>query len=197
MKTIKFIIPLLTLLILSSCKTKNTSKLSLEKEVKIKGNSIIENKELILTETTFGKFSLKKGMILDESEIQKSFDNFDISKDIAEQDGLDYYIYKIGNEAVLATTDTKNNTLSKFWIQEESNISDEYGIKLGMTYNDVFKRRSNINISTVHYHIYLHKTGSNIAYEMSLGNYNGPDKEAYSLEEIKNNNSKVIRIIWK
>ena len=45
--------------------------------------------------------------------------------------------------------------------------------------------------------IYLYKEGSNIAYEMSLGNYNGPDKDEYSLEDIINNSSKVISIIWK
>ncbi len=197
MKTIKFIIPSLVLLIIYSCKTDSKSKISQEKEVYIEEKLIEKNNELILTEKTFGKFNLKKGMTLEESEIKKAFSDFEVSKNIGQQDGPNYYIYKIGNEAILATTDTKNNVLSKFWLEEKSKISDEYGIKLGMTYNDIHKKRPNMDISTEHYHIYLHKTGSNIAYEMSLGNYNGPDKEEYSLEDIKNNNSKVVRIIWK
>ena len=82
-------------------------------------------------------------------------------------------------------------------IIEKSKVSDEYGIELGMTYIDIAKKRPNMNISTAHYHIYLDQQGSNIGYEMSLGNYNGPDKKAYSLDDITNSHSKVIAIIWK
>lgn len=197
MKTIKITITLSVLLIISSCKNDNKSNISQEKEVQIEEKLIEKNSELILTEKTFGRFNLKKGMILEESEIKIAFSDFEISKNIGEQDGPNYYIYNIGNDAILATTDTENNALSEVWIEEKSEISDQYGIKTGMTYNDINKRRPDMNISTDHNHIYLHKTGSNIAYEISLGNYNGPDKEEYSLEEIKNNNSKVVRIIWK
>lgn len=197
MKTIKFIIPLSILLIISSCKTDNKSKTSQENEVQIEEKTIEKNNILILTEKAFGEFNLEKGMTLEESEIKKAFSNFDVSKNIGEQDGPNYYLYNIGNEAVLATIDIENKVLSELRIEEKSKISDEYGIKLGTAYNDLNNKRPNMNISTEHYHIYLHKKGSNITYEMSLGNYNGPDKEKYSLEDIKNNNSKVIRIIWK
>ena len=95
------------------------------------------------------------------------------------------------------TPSTEHEILAQLWIDKKSNVLDEYGVMLGMTYNDLNKKRPGLSLSTEHYHIYLHKKGSNIVYEMSLGNYNGPDKEEYALDDIKAYNSKVSSIIWK
>lgn len=196
MKTIKFIIPLSVLLIISSCKTDNKSKTSQEKKVQIEEKSVEKKNKLILTEKTFGEFNLKKGMTLEESEIKKAFSDFEVSKNIGEQDGPNYFYYKIGTEAILTTPNTESDTLSQVFINEQSKVIDEYGIKLGMKYSDIEKKRPNMNISTEHYHIYLYKEGSNIAYEISLENYNGPDKDEYTLDDIKNYSAKVVSLIW-
>lgn len=197
MKTVKILFLLSILMIISSCKTDNKSKDSITKEVKVQEESIQKVNKLILTENTFGKLKLEKGIPLEESKIKELFVDFSVSKNIGEQDGPNYYYYEIGTEATLTTPNTESETLSQVWINKNSKVSDEYGIKLGMTYIDINKKRPNMSISTEHYHIYLHKEGSNIAYEMSLGNYEGPDKEEYSLDDIKNSNSKIISIIWK
>lgn len=199
MKTIKVLITLSIFIIFLSCKksdqTKSKDSFSIEEKSQEKSSE--NSNMLILTENTLGDLKLEKGMPLDELKIKKLFNNLSVSKNIGEQDGPNYFYYKIGTEAILTTPNTENEILSQLWINEKSKVSDEYGIKLGMIYSDIEKRRTNMNISTEHYHIYLYKEGSNIVYEMSLENYNGPDKEEYSLEDIKNNNSKVVSIIWK
>lgn len=51
-------------------------------------------------------------MTLKESEIKKAFSDFEVLKNTGEQDGPDYYIYKIGSEAFLTTVNTESNALS-------------------------------------------------------------------------------------
>lgn len=195
MKTIKTLIILSILIVFSSCKKNDKTKTKESISTEINSPKNIDN--LILTENTLGDLKLEKGMILNELKLEKLFKNHSISKNIGEQDGPNYFYYKIGTEAILTTPNTENETLSQLLINEKSNISDEYGIKIGTEYYDIEKKRPNMDIYTEHYHIYLHKEDSNIIYEMSLGNYNGPDKEEYSLEDIKNSTSKVVSIIWK
>lgn len=151
--------------------------------------------ELILTENTLGNFELEKGMALDELKIKEAFSHVNVSKNLGEQDGPNYYYYEIGSEVVLTTPNTENEIVSLLYIQEESGITDEYGVTTGMRYEEVKEKRLDMHISTEHYHIYLYKKGSNIAYEMSLEDYNGPDKEEYTFDDLKN--SKVSSIIWK
>ena len=195
MRTIKALIILSILILFSSCKKNDKTKAKDAISIEINSSENID--KLILTENTLGDLKLEKGMILNKLKIEKLFKNLQISKNVGEQDGPNYFYYRIGTEAILTTPNTENETLSKLLINEKSNVSDEYGIKIGTKYSDIEKRRPNMYIYTEHYHIYLHKEGSNIIYEMSLGNYNGPDKEKYSLEDIKNSDSKVVSIIWK
>ena len=170
---------------------------SVPKEEQIQIKSLKKVNDLILTETTLGKLKLEKGIPIKESTIKELFSGFPVLKKLGEQDDPNFFYYDIGSGIQLKTQNLENETLSQVWISEKSNASDEYGIKLGMAYSDIEKSRPNMNISTEHHHIYLYAEDSNIAYEMSLGNYNGPDKEQYSLKDIKNYNSKVASIIWK
>jgi len=187
---------LVSILIISSCNMDKKSKDAIAKE-QVQHKSSKKANELILTETTFGKLKLEKGMPLKESKIKELFSDFSVLKKIGEQDGPNYYYYEIGRDVILETPNLENEIFSQLRINEKSKVSDKYGIKTGMTYSDIEEKRPNMSISTEHYHIYLFKEGSNIRYEMSLGNYSGPDKEEYSLEDLKSNNSKVISIVWK
>lgn len=197
MKTtiIFFLAPLF--MIITSCKTENKSNNANVKELVVHEESFQKDTRLILNENTFGKLKLEKGMPLLEPKLKEVFNDFSVTKNVGEQDGPNYYYYEIGTEAILTTPDTENVTLSQLWIHEKSSVFDVYGIKLGMTYTEINEKRPTMDIKTEHSHIYLYKKGSNIAYEMSLGNYNGPDKEAYSIDDIMQANSKVISIIWK
>ncbi len=197
MKTGKALFVLSIIMTIFSCNTDSKSNKTTINNLEVQKESLQEVNRIILTESTFGKLRLEKGMLLEELKIKEIFSDFLVSKHLGEQDGPNYYYYEIGTEAILTTPNTEREILSQLWINEKSKASDEYGVMLGMTYNEINEKRSNLSISTEHYHIFLHKEGSNIAYEMSLGNYNGPDKEAYSLDDIKNANSKIISIIWK
>ncbi|WP_452218687.1 hypothetical protein [Lacinutrix undariae] len=199
MNTIKAVIILSIFFIIFSCKEndKTKSKDSISTKIQTQEKLAEDIDKLVLTESALGHLKLTKRMSVEELKIKASFTNLTVTKNVGAQDGPNYFYYKIGTEAILTTPDTENSILSQLLIKENSNVSDIYGVKLGMTYIDVNKKRSNMSISTEHYHIYLRKEGSNIAYEMSLGNYDGPDKEEYSIDDIKNSNSKVISIIWE
>ena len=192
MKVLKTLIIISTIVFFTSCKNKpdtiDSKKIELTTEIK----SI---KKRILKENSFGKLKLVKGMSLTEKGLKEIFPNDSISKNIGEQDGPNYFFYTIGVEAVLKTPTTENETLSELQIQEKSTVADVYGVKIGMTYADLKERRSNLTISTEHFHIYLSKEGSNIHYEMAIPESNGPDKSEYTFEDLKK--SKVISIIWK
>ncbi|CAL2107607.1 conserved hypothetical protein [Tenacibaculum sp. 190524A02b] len=191
----RILILILSFIVITSCKTDKKAEKAPSK--KIEPSTSISTNELVLKENSFGKLNLKKGMTIEESVIKKAFNNLKVSKSIGTQDGPDYYIYKIGDKIALTTVSTQSNVLSEVLIDKESKLSDQYGVKIGMPYKDVKNKRSNMSVITEHYHIYLYEKKSNIIYEMSLGNYNGPDKEEYSIEDIENSNSKVIRIIWR
>lgn len=192
MKIIK--ISIILSIILLSCKINDKSKgLTSTKEKISKSDNV-----LILKENAFGNLKLEKGMSLTKLMLKNTFNNHTISLNIGEQDGPNYYFYKIGNKAILTTQNTESKSLYQLWINDKSNAIDEYGIKLGMTYKNIKNKRSDMSVTTEHSHIYLHKDNSNIVYEMSIGNnYNGPDKNEYSLNFLEEYNCKVTSIIWK
>lgn len=160
------------------------------KEAPLKNDST-----LVLSEEYLGSLPLNNKKILDVYELRETFEGFEVTKNIGEQDGPDYFYFNIGDKISINTASTENQNLYQVWIKENSTVPDVYGVKIGMTYNELVEKRKNLKISTEHYHVYLSEEGSRIAYEMSLGDYKGPDKDNYSIEDIPN--SKVIAIIWK
>ena len=66
-----------------------------------------------------------------------------------------------------------------------------------MSFEELIKKRPNLKVYSYHYHIYLYEKESHIRYEMSIGNYNGPDQFAYDMEHLKTYNSKVIGMGWR
>lgn len=151
--------------------------------------------QLILKEDRFGGVQLEKGRDIDVYLLREKFTDYEVSKTVGEQDGPDYFYYTIGEDIIISTADTTTETLDRVQIYGDSNIEDVYGIKGGMTFETLKLKRPNLKISTEHNHIYLYEEGSHIVYEMSLTNYNGPDKDTYTLEELKN--AKVSNIIWR
>lgn len=149
----------------------------------------------VLSEENLGSLPLKNGMNLNVYELREVFEGFEVSKKVGQQDGPDYFYYEIGQDISISTENTENETLFRVLIPETSKVKDSYGIGIGASINDLREKRAELKISTEHYHVFLFEEGSHIAYEMSLGDYNGPDKDAYTFDEIKN--AKVISIIWE
>ena len=115
---------------------------------------------------------------------------------MGEQGGPSFWYYNIGKLASANTVDTKSNTLHQLWINDTS-IPDQYGVTINMTFEELIEKRPNLYISSEHFHIYLYKKGSNIVYEMSIGDdYNGPDLYEYDFKHLKKYNSKITSIGW-
>ena len=151
---------------------------------------------LVLTETAFGNLKLDQNNPIAVTELASVFKKEQVTKNLGQQDGPDFWYYRIGELATASTTDTQSNTLYQLWINDNS-IPDQYGVTKGMTFEEVIKKRPNLKVSSYHYHIYLYEKESHIMYEMSIGNYNGPDQYAYDMEHLKTYNSKVTGMGWR
>lgn len=161
----------------------------------VKRSGISNPNGLKLYENSFGNLRLDKNTTLTISSLKSSFENLEITKSIAETDGPSITMYSLGSLGWAQTANQESATLHKLWIGD-TRISDQYGIQIGMTYDELIKKRPELRISTEHYHIYLHEANSNIVYEMSIGDYSGPDKRSYSEEHLKHYNSRVLYIGW-
>lgn len=161
----------------------------------VKRSGISNPNGLKLYENSFGNLRLDKNTTLTISGLKSSFENLEITKSIAETDGPSITMYSLGSLGWAQTANQESTTLHKLWIKD-AGISDQYGIQIGMTYDELIKKRPQLRISTKHYHIYLHEANSNIVYEMSIGDYSGPDKWSYSEAHLKQYNSRVLYIGW-
>lgn len=196
MKMMKSLLCVLLITISIACKgkkdkdsiTKDEPTLTEEIEV------IKTTNPMVLKEDSLNDISLKKGMALEIAILEKYFPNAKIKKEVGQQDGPDYVFYTIDKDVVFSTSNTQSSVLSHIAIKGNSRISDAYGIEVGYTFDDIKAKRPDIKIVTEHFHIYLYEKGSNISYEMSLKNYNGPDKDNYTLDDLEG--AKVISIIW-
>ena len=151
---------------------------------------------LVLTEKTFGNLNLDKSTPISITDLTKAFKTQKITKNLGEQDGPSFWYYNIGKLASASTVDTESNTLHQLWINDTS-IPDQYGVTINMTFEELIEKRPNLYISSEHFHIYLYEKGSNIVYEMSLGDdYDGPDLWEYDFEHLKKYNSKITRMGW-
>ncbi len=151
---------------------------------------------LVLTEKTFGNLNLDQSTPLSITDLTKAFKTQKITKNLGEGDGPSFWYYNIGKLATASTVDTEANTLHQLWIKDTS-IPDQYGVTINMTFEGLIEKRPNLNISSEHFHIYLYEKGSNIVYEMSLGDdYDGPDLWEYDFEHLKKYNSKITGMGW-
>ena len=151
---------------------------------------------LVLTEKTFGNLNLDKSTPISITDLTKAFKTQKITKNLGEQGGPSFWYYNIGKLASANTVDTKSNTLHQLWINDTS-IPDQYGVTINMTFEELIEKRPNLYISSEHFHIYLYEKGSNIVYEMSVGDdYNGPDLYEYDFKHLKKYNSKITSIGW-
>ena len=154
--------------------------------------------KLVLKEASLGNMKLKKGMPINEFILKDAFSKSKISKDTGTQDGPNYYLYKIGEEIIISTPNTEQNQLAYLKIPIASNVKDEYWIGIGTEYSMIENQRPEMKIATDdHLHTYLYKDDSHIAYEMSI-NFNADlDRMDYTLDELRENKSKVISIVWR
>ncbi|MEP2937622.1 MAG: hypothetical protein ABJM06_09840 [Gilvibacter sp.] len=151
---------------------------------------------LVLTEDNLGSLPLSGETNLNVYKLREAFEGHDVSdrKDGESSDSY-YYYYKIGEDISLSTANTENENLSQVRIEGNSTVPDVYGIQVGMSYHELIDKRPKMTLTTQHYHVYLIDEGSNIKYELSLGEYQGPDKDNYTIDDIPG--TKVIAIIWE
>jgi hypothetical protein len=152
----------------------------------------------VLKEESLGRMKLKKGMPINEVIFKEAFSKSMISKTIGTQDGPNFFVYEIGEEIIINTPDTERNELAYLRIPRTSLVKDEYGIRVGTEYAMIENQRSHMKIATdYHFHTYIYEDDSHIAYEMSTNFNTGLDRMDYTLDELRENKSTVISIVWK
>ncbi|NLR92207.1 hypothetical protein [Flammeovirga agarivorans] len=152
---------------------------------------------IILNEANFGQLILKKNStILSEKNLQKLFKGHPVTESVGHQDGPNFTLFKVGDGLTFSTENAETNIINKVYITNED-YTDEYGVHVGDNFNDVLSRRTDLELKTIHYHIYLVEPTSHVKYEMQLQNYNAPDKDEYTMEDLEQYNAIVEAIIWE
>jgi len=161
---------------------------------------------MILYESSLGKIEMPIGLDLFLSKLQKNY-SYQVSKEIGQQDGPNYPYIKIENKdktplIYINYDGDKPDQLNDIHVLDSS-ITDEYGVKVGMNYDDVIKLRGNrfSNQSDYHHHTYLYDTTSSIFYEIT-GNFEVTEEMLESIENMVLNEEQlqkcsVARIIWR
>ncbi len=155
---------------LFGCKEKKTTrKLS---EISISNNGI-------------NKIDLGKCITIDS--LKTAFPDSTIKMKISEDDGYDYHYAEIKNSKYLINV--LMNHMDACLVNEfnvtKSPFPDKFGVKIGMTYEEVKKLRPEIIHKTnYHFHTILSAPNSNLKYEIS-GTFDGPDKQDFIYDEVK------------
>ena len=155
------------------------------------------NNELVLHEHKLGKMNLSHGMQISLQTLREKLKPLVVTKKTGQQDGPDYTYYQVNNNKKayfsIKTQDSNAKRLESITIKNKA-ISDQYTVRVGMSYPKLKSLRPKVTIKTEHYHTYIYVKGSNIVYEIS-GDYNGPDKNSYTESDVKT--WKVIAILWE
>jgi len=164
------------------------------------------NQKIILSENKIDTFAIpfqEKDMLID---LENYYTSYNVETKIGQQDGPDYlYIdlmKKDDNSVAHFTFDDEN----KYKLDEirilDSIVTDEYGIRVGDSYQQIIDKRTAIfkNSTNYHQHTYLYTENSNIYYE--LGNLTLPRDMMGNIEELvlteeQLQESNVERIIWR
>ena len=140
--------------------------------------------EITISNNGINGIVLKKCITIDS--LKATFPNYKISAKTGQQDGPDYHYFKV----------VKDNTTINFIMSAQdsclvdeinitTNLPDTYGVKTGMTYEEVKKLRPEITHKTnYHFHTILSTQNSNLKYEIS-GTFDGPDKQDFIYDEVK------------
>lgn len=160
-------------------------------------NGIADKNELVLSNTSIGPLSLDKEMKLDVDELKRLFSGYTLESGIGQQDGPDYTYYEISNdEEVLLHIKAQDEDPSRveiIYIRSEL-VTDEYGLKVGMSYKDIKRIRPKLIHNTdYHYHTYMAYPEESILYEIT-GDFEGPDRTDFKESEI--DTWTISEIIW-
>ncbi|MCF2875355.1 MULTISPECIES: DUF1131 family protein [unclassified Tenacibaculum] len=160
-----------------SCKQKKTSK---------------KTTDFSITDNGVNNINLLECITIDS--LQAAFPSYTITSKVGQQDGPDYrYFEVLKDNTTLNFIMNEQKTCIINEINAQTNLEDMYGVKVGMTYEEVKKLRPNISHKTdFHFHTTLSEPNSNLQYEIS-GTYNGPDKQDFIYEEVKK--WKVVQFI--
>ena len=179
-----------------------------EKQIEeLKEKRKITYQQIVLSENKIDTFSIpfqEKDMLMDLKSYYKSY-NVEIK--IGQQDGPDFPYIDIvkndGNSVAFFSFDYEN----KYKLDEirilDSILTDQYGIRVGDSYQElVEKRKGDFRNSTdYHQHTYLYIENSNIYYELT-GDLTITEDLLENLEELELSDEqlqkcKVEYIIWR
>jgi len=201
------------------CKENQVSQTNSNEDISIKSNTDenqtkesikerkIANQKIVLSENKIDTFAIpfqKKYMLLDLKNYYKSYN---VEAKIGQQDGPDFAYIDIlkndGNSVAFFSFDYEN----KYKLDEirivDSIATDEYGIRVGDSYQKIVEKRKGVfkNSTDYHQHTYLYTESSNIYYELT-GDLSITEDMLENLEELdlteeQLQKCKVKYIIWR
>lgn len=159
--------------------------------------------DMVLTENSIGEIGLPFDKSVTVKSLQKAFPNFEISKEIGEQDGPDFPLYDVKNDDAtvlfFAMNPESTNELDYVLIKSPI-VQDKYGLRVGDSYQKIKELRGQVEHYTdYHQHTYVYATNSNIRYEIN-GDVTlsaDTDFENIKLTEEQIRDFKITQILWR
>ena len=156
-----------------------------------------DKQNLLLSNNALGPLKLSQDMRLDLAELKRLFPAYSVKSGIGEQDGPDYRYYEVSDSSDVVfhikAQDDDPKKIDILYVQSPL-VTDKYGLKIGMTYEDIKRLRPALTHKTdYHFHTYMMHPDENIRYEIS-GDFEGPDKTDFSENEIRD--WTIERLLW-
>ena len=155
---------------------------------------------MFLSESQLGTLPLEPSITANVKNIEAHFPSLQVALRKGQQDGPNFTYYSLQKEKEIirlvmgVKPKQKAQELSTVVI-ETPDISDQYGVRKGMTFTQAKHIRPRLQLITnSHFHTYAFDDTSNIKYEICC-NTNQPDKTNWSEKEVSN--WKITAIIWE
>ena len=197
-----------------SCSTDGPDKNTTDQEIIIDAATEInpieartDYREIVLSEHTLDTFSIPFPEMSMLEPLKNHFQPYSVEAKTGQQDGTDYPYIDIAKDNNATVTYLNFDWENKFKLEEIRIIApsavDQYGIRVGDTYQQVIEKRkeSFSNSTDYHEHTYLYSDNSNIYYELSL-NFTIADDKLENIEELvlteeQLQKCSVENIIWR
>ncbi|WP_339923133.1 hypothetical protein [uncultured Cyclobacterium sp.] len=213
-KDMKLILLYIFLIGLISCSTNSQDKKVVgkkpteESQIETKTVGQTNNyREIVISENSLDTFSIpfpEKNMLM---PLKSYYEPYWVEANIGQQDGPDFTyidILKDDDNPIAYLNFAPDN---KFKLEEirivSSSAIDQYGVRVGDTYQEVREKRNNDfkNSTNYHQHTYLYPDSSNIFYELT-GDFTMTEEMLENLNELglteeQPQNCKVDYIIWR
>jgi hypothetical protein len=194
----------LLIFFLYACSTRNSD--SVDKSDSVLAKRELKPSTILLTESELGKMELDKlSKVNLIGEVNTHFPQFQVSKELGQQDGPNFDLYEITEKKeriFFIAMKYDNESLVDYLTIESRMIEDVYGLRVGSTTSQILKNRPDLEFfADLHFNVYAASKGSRIQYRLKGDLLSLNDStfvaEDFSVSEWQVEAMEIEYLIWR